>query len=209
MRYAIITPTLNRPDILGGLRVDIERFAPSAMHIIDHGKEPAPLTFLINSLVKHAFDECGVDWVVYLADYCRLGAGFEYDFLTRTDWITHPFMFGIPILNLPTAQPTCFWALNKEFSELFPDKQVQCPEYYHFYADTELGAFAKENEMLSMFDNGVTILHPNAKNAPSDSTHQASRVFKEYDKEVYIERQNKDLLWGKTDELTGRKFPWL
>lgn len=208
MKYVIITPSLNRSDLLEGLRQDVKNNT-SAEHHVWLEKVPRSLDLLINMMTGVAVDSMRADIVVFLADHCRISANCWEELTWMCELYTQPTLVGIPILNVKNAKPTCFWAANIAYIEQFPNREVQCPEYYHFYGDTEMEIFAAAAQQLLVMKSGVNITHPNARNRVADATHVMSREYKKFDDQTFAMRQERNLVWGQTFETTGRVLPWL
>ena len=98
-------------------------------------------------------------------------------------------------------------ALGAKFFDRYPKKQAFNPNYVSFYADTDIGDYAKK---LGLFhfgtDCGIIHHHPIAKNEVADSTHW---IIRGKDKEVDIQinkiRNKHGLLYPENLENIDRK----
>ena len=170
----IVVPTYNRPK-------EIERFLESSQKLIPvegwefgvrvrYGTKPEALTSIVNGLVA----ESRADAVMVLADHLVMHSDCLVECLPYLDE-NEDIMVGLNIENLPITpgiSEYCFFVLGKEFISRFPEKQIFCPDYYHFYADNELGQYAHgagitnatvtafvktEYDMGLRLDNGHTV----------------------------------------------------
>jgi hypothetical protein len=117
-------------------------------------------------------------------------------------------MAGLNIENLPQVPDIteyCFFAMGREFLARFPNRMIFCPDYYHFYADNELGIFAnKIGHFKWLEDAKVTTYHPNVRNAQRDKTYWESRKNIERDKETHKIRCANGFHWGfNFDRVNG------
>lgn len=203
MKMIVAAPSLNRPK-------HVERFkelfnmhgSKNAELFLDIQEEPNPLTKIINELVAISTIEFEADIVMLLADYVEIGPNTISSTLEIFEQYGTDIAVGLKILNmepLENVREFCFMALGADFINRFEQVQYQvfCPDYYHFYGDTELGLYAKSINKFILNEEGVTINHPNAGNAQKDSTYFYSREMKHEDKEINSIRRNKNLLWGK------------
>jgi hypothetical protein len=211
MSITIVTPSLNRAELLEHCKSSVRKYAPGIKHIVSIQTEARPLPVVLNELFRDAFADPDCHAVVVLSDHCRVlsgfGEGIKRAFGSGTD-----HMQGIRIQNLDWVENLrefCFFGIGREFYERFPDGQVCCPEYWHFSFDTELGLAAKKLGKFKM-DHSVmvAIMHPNARNAPADDTYRASRSQAAYDKETRGMRDALGLLWGVTFDKVRDAKPW-
>lgn len=209
MKYAVITPTLNRAALVDQLIASLEANAPGRQHFVYPQTHPKPLTTLINELCVIAFEQKEVSAVVYLADHCIVGEGFGDALLSAFEAFPDgDVLVDIPIRNVASAKAGCFWAAGRAFVERFENMQIQCPDYYHFYADTELALYASRIGKLGTCAIGVDIQHPNASNRMPDATHAASRTYLTHDANTWERRRARYLLWGESFERVHCALPW-
>lgn len=202
MQIEYCVPTLNRPDALARLVASIERTDYPHTLSISHETAPRDLPTIVNEL----FAASTGDIVVILADHvelspdtgARIAAAFEEHF-PDLDGVV-----GLHIENmdpLPGVREFCFPAVGRQFIERFHYVQVFCPDYYHFYADTELGLYAMSVDRFHhALDARVINYHFANQTAPMDGTHRASRTRKAEDRATWDARQALGLLWGASFE---------
>ena len=205
MQVEVVVPSLNRPKELERLRESIPKgvlFSPSVE------KEPRALTTAVNQLVNNSTG----DIVVVLADHVVLENGCVENMVESFQMLFPSLdgMIGLNISNMPSLQGVreyCFFALGKEFLNRFPLGRIFCPDYYHFYGDTELGEYAvKEN--VFFFDEYAKVFthHPNAGNAKRDATNKTSRILTHVDDSMRKKRQELGWLWGKSFDLVEGRY---
>jgi hypothetical protein len=107
-------------------------------------------------------------------------------------------VLGLNQFNIPMAEEYSFLAIGAGFARSFPGKQVFCPDYERFFADEELGKYAKESGKF-FFDTDVKIVHMHASFYPEliDETHNAVRMHWPKDNRTHQLRQGSGFLWGK------------
>ncbi len=205
----IVVPTYNRPK-------EIERFLESSQKLIPvegwefgvrvrYGNKPEALTSIVNGLVA----ESRADAVMVLADHLVMHSDCLVECLPYLD-DNEDIMVGLNIENLPITpgiSEYCFFVLGKEFISRFPNRQIFCPDYYHFYADNELGQYAYgENKFIWAENARVTTYHPNVGNAQKDETYWASRKNVGHDKQINSTRKAQGYLWGRDFKLIGKEW---
>jgi hypothetical protein len=110
-------------------------------------------------------------------------------------------MVGMNQTNIPSIKNCtefAFFGVGRKFLERFPDHQAFCPDYHHFYGDTELGLYAKSLRRFKYAkDARIVHNHPAYSSNEPDATHAASRSHKDQDKNTWAARQARGLLWGR------------
>ena len=101
---------------------------------------------------------------------------------------------GIKTENIPHAMETCFMLMGMKFIERFDDRSPFCPEYRHFYADTELGHMARQLKRFK-FCKESTLVHYHSETC-NDQTHRGAKRFWTDDHNTYVRRQKEGKLWG-------------
>jgi hypothetical protein len=201
----VVAPSLNRPAEANRLEQALAACTiPEGYELkinVQRETEPRPLPTIVNELVAQS--EASI--VVVLADHIvpkpnlieAIAAVFE----------EHNFEVGMVGLNIANMEPLpgvreyCFFALNGGFISHFPDRQIFCPDYYHFYGDTELGMFATEVGTFYFAEEArIDTHHVNTGLADPDATWHASRSRKKEDQATFERRQAAGLLWGRTFE---------
>lgn len=202
----VCCPTLNRPREVIRLRNSLPDdciFTPSLE------AQPRALTLIVNEL----FEKSRGDIVIMAADHLEFKPEciavvrecFEKQF-PDLDGVV-----GLNLCNLPHLERIteyCFLALGRKFIERFTvDGKYQgvfCPEYYHFYGDTEFGLFADKIGKFHYDERAAVFTwHPNAGNARRDRTYSASRSRKAFDDAMWRLRQARHLYWGESFDRVG------
>ena len=207
MKIVLGIPSLDRDELLAKAIVSAKEAGFKDIYVMRE-RFPRPRPAIISDLNRYVFNELEADVCVTGSDRCRYHKGFV-DALEEV--FTEPYMLaGTNILNCPFHKDVtefCFVAYDKVFAEHFPQMHTECPDYWHFYADTELGLFAKEIGRYKYCEGAkISMEHPNT-GAPKDATWKASRIFAFEDKQVRKGRERAGLLWGRTfDRLESVSF---
>lgn len=200
----VVAPSLNRPNEAERLERALAGCAvPEGYELkinVQRETEPRALPVIINELVGRS--EASI--VVVLADHIVPKPNLIEAVAKAYEGRPDIGMVGLKIANmepLPGVREYCFFALSRPFIEHFPDRQVFCPDYYHFYGDTELGRFAADSEAFLFAENAeIETFHVNNGLADPDDTWRASRSRKKQDIDTYERRKLKGLVWGKSFE---------
>ena len=106
-----------------------------------------------------------------------------------------------------TYKPYGQCMIGKKFIERYPDNQVCCPDYTHFYQDEEMFEYATSlNKFVHCKDAILKHYHPGFCKSEMDSTHSIPRnTVIGKDRLTYAKRRVKGLIWGKSWELINRK----
>lgn len=197
----VVAPSLNRP--VEAKRLEQALVActiPEGYELkinVQRETEPRPLPIIVNELVAQS--EAAI--VVVLADHIVPHPDFIFE-IVKSVWADGDCMIGLNIANmepLPGVREYCFFAVGRKFIERFPNRQILCPDYYHFYGDTELGRFATEvGAFYFAKDARIDTHHVNTGLAEPDDTWHASRSRKREDQATFERRQAAGLLWGRT-----------
>lgn len=97
--------------------------------------------------------------------------------------------------------------LGRKFVARYPEQQVCCPAYQHFWQDEEMYEYACSlNKFVSCNTAVLKHYHPGFLPEEMDSTHPLVRgeTFRR-DKAVREERQRLGYIWGKNFNLIGEK----
>ncbi len=98
-------------------------------------------------------------------------------------------------------------AIGKKFIERFPNRQVCCPDYVHFYQDEEVLEYAKSINKFVLSTGKLIHHHPAFYRNEMDETHKIPRgETHNKDRATYLMRRKKDLIWGKNWELINDKL---
>jgi len=96
--------------------------------------------------------------------------------------------------------------IGRTFSKRYPNRQCFCPNYVSFYADTEIGDYAKK---LGKFHYGEDCLinhyHPVGGTKPDDTHWIIRGKDKNIDIRVNAQRKQQNLLWGESDTILDRE----
>ena len=202
----VCCPTLNRPKEVIRLRNSLPDdciFTPSLE------AQPRALTQIVNEL----FQKSTGDIVIMAADHLEFKPQC-IDVIRESFTKQFPDLDGVVGLNLVNLPHTeriseyCFLALGRKFIGRFTaDGKYQgvfCPEYYHFYGDTEFGLYAEKIGKFHYDERAAVFTwHPNAGNARRDRTYSASRSRKGFDDAMWRLRQAAGLYWGESFKLIG------
>jgi len=147
------------------------------------------------------------DIMVYICD----DAEFYYDTLINVENIFNkkfPDTDGVVTFKQANMQGTdsAMGCIGKKFAERYPNNQVFNPNYVSFYADTDVGDYAKK---LGKFHYGTDCLinhyHPGSFKDELDKTHN---IIRGKDKTIDIQinkiRKEKELLYPETLEMIDR-----
>lgn len=200
----VVAPSLNRPKEAARLEQALAACAiPEGYELkinVQRETQPRALPVIVNELVAQS--EASI--VVVLADHIVPKPGLIEAVIRAFEGRPDIGMVGLNIVNMPPApgvREYCFFALCRPFINHFPERQVLCPDYHHFYGDTELGNFANGAEAFHFAtDAEIETHHVNNGLADQDDTWRASRSRKKQDAETYELRQRKGLVWGKSFE---------
>lgn len=92
--------------------------------------------------------------------------------------------------------------IGRKFAERYPNRQVCCPSYKHFFQDEEMYLYASSLDKFEHAKNAVMKhYHPNFVPSEYDDTHFIVRGnIKNYDYSMFEKRQKLNLIWGKSFE---------
>lgn len=102
------------------------------------------------------------------------------------------------VLHNQKSQDFCdsaFGLMGRKFIERFPDRQVFCPDYIHYYSDSEMGEFSKAAGLFQFCPSAV-VDHHRAK----DNTWDLAHLVLKRDRQAHAERSKRGLLWGRSFE---------
>lgn len=202
----VVCPTLNRPKEATRLEEALAQcVVPEGVAFgINVYRETTPRALPV--AVNERLSPSVADIEIVLADHIVPDSRF-LEAITAAFADKFPDLDGMVGLNLANMPPLpgvreyCFFALGRKFIERFPYAQVLCPQYHHFYADTELGEFATDAGLFHWAEDArVETFHVNNGKAQKDGTWAASRSRKAQDDAMWTARQARGLLWGKTFE---------
>lgn len=96
----------------------------------------------------------------------------------------------------PMGSKGVYSLLNRKFLDHFPDGNPFCPDFYHFYPDTELVRFA-ESIGAFYYCESARIDHIRL----NDETTNRHLIYWDIDTETHRERMRRGYLWGKNFDL--------
>lgn len=205
LNVMIVLPTLNRPNRLMRFLNSAREHALSVPVYVSHETDARPLTEIINGLVHYAFEE-GADIIIPLADDVELLPGSIKAIVdTFTDSGGLDLMVGMNQTNIPDVRNCtefAFFGVGRSFCLRYPNQQIFCPDYHHFYGDTELGLGARYFERFKFCSDARLIHHHPAYSKDAiDDTHNKSRQHQKNDVAKWEARQAAGLLWGPSLSL--------
>lgn len=171
-------------------------------HIVNNYKVPE----FWNSHLKNMVS----DVMIYLNDDVLVEKDF-FEIIERDFIKIFPDLDGIMGINqsnLISNQKldSAYGIIGKKYLERFPDKNPWCTDYYRFFADKELGEYAKSINKFYYNENiKITHLHPSIDHRQIDETHLIVRQWLKQDQITYQERQKKGWLWGKNYNLLSKE----
>ena len=207
MHVDIVIPTWRRAEKLKRCMASIETQAYT--DITTHAIEDTDRLFAFGVWNRFlATWETG-DLFVYLCDdtildpYCIAAAVREMQAKFQdTDGLV-----GLHQSNIAGKDGWCRSAMGvigRKFAERFVNRQVFCPDYSRFHADSELGAYARELGKFSYCEAASLVhLHPVHNRAEMDETHVVVRdpPVVLLDKRVWERRRAIACMWGKDNML--------
>lgn len=115
-------------------------------------------------------------------------------------------VLGLNQVNIKDACDYSFIAIGIKFAERFPSRQVFCPDYERFFADQEIGCFARSIEKF-VYSQEAKILHNHASFYPEcvDETHYLVRTYWAGDHRTFQRRQSLGYLWGRDFNLINKE----
>jgi len=115
---------------------------------------------------------------------------------------------GIVTLNQSNIEgsDSAMGLIGRKFAERYLNNQCFCPDYVSFFADAELGNYAKKLGKFHWADNAKLIhYHPAFYKNKIDEAHRIVRDNNQViDKKVNQERVKNGILWGESFKLIGR-----
>lgn len=115
-------------------------------------------------------------------------------------------LFQKNIVNKGGWSMSAMSLVGRKFAERFPKRQLFCPDYSRFHADSELGEYARSLRIgIHCQKAGLFHYHPAHEKSEMDETHRIVREQSavQKDKETYRIRKERGLLWGKTFDLVN------
>ncbi len=111
---------------------------------------------------------------------------------------------GVIGFNQVTLESFCeagFVLVGREFLKRFPGKKIYCPDYQHYFADTELHRFAKKAGRFTFLKETAVDHWHFSVTGEMDDTARKSRVKLSIDKSISEERMRRGYLWGEDFNL--------
>ena len=141
--------------------------------------------YSINKILKE-FDS---EYYIYASD----------DLFFRPDCIEKAMMImkkrfpnGFGVVSLSKKGRCIFGLMGRKFVDHFPEREVMCPDFVHFGADSELLRTVKELNAIAYIPDEYRVKHFRKK----DETYRLAHRIRARDREVFHERQAKGYKWG-------------
>jgi len=222
MHVAIIVPAYKRPKLLGLTLASIEKSTHKNLSaIVIYEKEdkvihdmlyglvgqisfPLILSFNpkdrgVNSAMNHGFRIASyADAIIYAGDDIEFRAD---SIAMAVNALKEKFPDGDGLIALKQQQKRSGAAVGlvgKKFTERFPNKELFCPDYIHYYPDLELWLYAIATERHFQCIEAVLVHH-----RLQDEAYNHSNQSREHDVTMNRERKKRGYLWGKTFDLVG------
>ena len=143
------------------------------------------------------------DVVLNLSDHCTVSRGClrEVRRVFEERFPDYDGVVGLNITDIRNQLDSAFCAFGTKFVGRFPNRAVWCPDYKVFHCDNELGQFAKSVDKFYFCETAhITYHFPNIR-VDMDDTWKWSRRNKSHDSNIATQRNNANLLWGRTYDL--------
>lgn len=209
-RIAVVTVTLGE-----SRRVDVERLTASCEAqgvsvCVQHEAAPRPWSIRLQQAIDACIRTHNPDILVFIGDDAEMLPGC-FEAVTKAFAERFPDFDGVVGINqtnippIPDCTEFGFVAVGRTFLARFGEHSLYCPDYFHFYADTELGLAAKAlGKFYWAADAKAVHHHRGVMNLPKDETYRLARRDKASDQAAWKERQRRGLLWGiRFDRVKG------
>ena len=118
---------------------------------------------------------------------------------------TTDLVVGFNQANLSGFCQAGFVLIGEDFRKRFRGKGVYCPDFKHYYADTELLKFAKKVGKFFYCETARVNHWHFSVTGERDNTSKVSGVNLERDKALFQERRDRGLLWGQDFNLIAEE----
>lgn len=198
----IIIPTVDRKESLQKLRDSIDKFCPGTKVTVFKDAQAKGVNLALNTLYRTSES----DIVIFLADDTEVTSNIvkicKKEMHKRFPDMDG--MLGLNQTNLPEKE-NChefsFPVLGRAFIDRFPNRNVFCPFYGHYYGDTELGLYAKSIGKFHFCKEAEIIhYHPFFSDRKQDQTWMIAHRRMQGDMALFKDRQSRGKLWGKDFE---------
>jgi len=140
---------------------------------------------LVNGMMLYASDD-----ILFPKEFIgRAVRKFEEVFLDGKGLI------GFDTVSVPKNTKSAFGLMDSAFLDIFPKRQIFCPDYIHYGSDDELGRFAESIGKFYFFDE-LAIEHARLQ----DATSILANEMRNRDECVRLRRIARGLLWGRDFE---------
>jgi len=165
------------------------RFTWVHYHCLDNYRVPNFWNNILNKMKEDA--------LIYLNDDVELYSDTLN--IINEQFTDKDSVMGINQINLgQRGLDSAYGVIGSVYANRFPSKQVFCPDYFRFYADKELGEYAKSiNKFKFCKEARINHLHPSIDSKYQDSTHVIVRQWLGQDKTIYNLRKDNNFLWGR------------
>ena len=156
-------------------------------------KERKDWVFSINRVLKE-FDS---EYYIYASD----DLFFQKDCIkTAIKEMEKYFPDGDGVVGIGRQGRSAFGLMGDKFVNRFPGREVFCPDFIHFGADSELLRTLKILDKITYLPEENRVKHFREK----DETWRWARRIRARDREVFYKRQTKGYQWGIDFELVTR-----
>lgn len=205
----IVIPTWQRPEKLARCLASIQRQTYPAIRV--HAVEDTDRLFAFGVWNRFLASWAEGDLFVYLCDDTELDPGCIAAAVDEFElrWPDTDGVVGFHQSNIAGQSGWCRSAMGmvgRAFAERYPDRQVFCPDYGRFHADSEMGAYARILGRFTYCEAASLVhYHPAHCKAEMDETHRVVRGAVEVaqDRETWNARQGMGLLWGQDFTLVN------
>jgi glycosyltransferase involved in cell wall biosynthesis len=139
---------------------------------------------------------CAVDGILYATDDITFEVG-AIDAALQTFNEHFPDDDGVVgFVQDLSFHPTGVALVGKTFLDRYPNKQLFCPQYYHFAAQEVLRYCEKlGGKFVQCAEAKVLHYHPNVYKEDLDTTHIEARKFKDKDLSLNLQRIDANVVW--------------
>lgn len=175
------------------------------------GSHPEVYVDIMNEMFKNSYG----DIVVWLADHIVVQDGCIEEIVNFYSDKNPLLDIGMSLFVenhknfLGMSSMACFTCVSQDIIDHFSNREVMCPDYEHYWGDTELGLFFESNDRFVWNKNArLFTYHPAGgfMDAESyDATHKLGVSSMTRDNSTRETRKQKGLIWGNSFELVNQK----
>ena len=218
MQIDIVIPSKNRYNKLTNCLISIEKYITNNIVVyvyfssqkeidsFDIKKDWLIIRLYENYIVPEFWNshlkQCRADIMVCLNDDVLLKENtiLEIEKAFMNNFPNFDGVVGLRQSNGPQEQclDSAFCCIGLKYAQRFPQRQVYCINYKYFWADKELGDYAKKINKFYFAEKAEIIhLHPSFTKEIPDETHLYTRQYLMSDKTTYLKRKQLGYLWGE------------